>query len=75
MPARIIGTKTDTGAVIELLMLKEVDKDIWEVLCKPAKRVKIGTIVKFSDRLSAECISLGDEGIRTFKFIYNGIGA
>ena len=73
MPARIIGTKEDTGAVIELLMLKEKEKDIWEVLSKPAKRVKIGTIIKFSNRLSAECIDIGEEGIRLFKFIYDGI--
>ena len=73
LPARIIGTKEDTGAVIELLMLKEKEKDIWEVLCKPAKRVKIGTIVKFSDKLKAECLDIGDEGIRIFKFIYEGI--
>ena len=73
MPARIIGSKLDTGAVIELLMLKENEKDTWEVLCKPAKRVKIGTIIKFSDKLSAECVGLGEEGIRLFKFIYEGI--
>lgn len=73
LPARIIGTKEDTGAVIELLMLKEKEKDVWKVLCKPAKRVKIGTIVKFSDKLKAECLDIGDEGIRIFKFIYEGI--
>ena len=73
MPARILGTKEDTGAVIELLMLKELEKDEWEVLSKPAKRIKIGTIVKFSDRLKAECIGIGEEGIRIFKFIYDGI--
>ena len=73
MPARIIGTKVDTGAVIELLMLKEVEKDTWEVLSKPAKRVKIGTIIKFSDKLKAECIGVGEEGIRIVKFIYKGI--
>ena len=73
MPARIFGTKEETGAVIELLMLKEIEKDTWEVLSKPAKRIKIGTIVKFSDRLKAECIGVGEEGIRIFKFIYNGI--
>ena len=73
MPARILGTKEDTGAVIELLMLKEIEKDTWEVLSKPAKRIKIGTIVKFSDKLKAECIGIGEEGIRIFKFIYDGI--
>lgn len=73
MPARIMGVKEDTGAVIELLMLKEIEKDIWEVLSKPAKRIKIGTIVKFSDKLKAECVGLKEEGIRIFKFIYTGI--
>ena len=73
MPARILGTKIDTGAVIELLMLKETEKDTWEVLSKPAKRIKKGTVVKFSDKLKAECIGLGEEGIRLFKFIYDGI--
>ena len=73
MPARIIGTKVDTNAVIELLMLKDKGNDTWEVLSKPAKRIKIGTVVKFSDKLSAECVGLGEEGIRLFKFIYNGI--
>ena len=73
MPARILGTKEETGAVIELLMLKEVEKDTWEVLSKPAKRVKVGTIVKFSNKLKAECVGIGEEGIRIFKFIYSGI--
>ena len=73
MPARILGTKEDTGAVIELLMLKEIEKDTWEVLSKPAKRIKIGTVVKFSDKLKAECVGVGEEGIRIFKFIYDGI--
>ena len=73
IPARIIGTKEDTGAVIELLMLKETCKDTWEVLCKPAKRVHIGTIVVFSDKLKAECIDTLEDGIRVFRFIYKGI--
>lgn len=73
MPARIIGIKCDTNAIIELLMLKNIKNDEWEVLCKPAKRVKIGTIISFSDELKAECIGIGEEGIRIFNFIYNGI--
>ncbi len=73
MPARIIGVKEDTKAVIETLMLKEKDKDEWEVLCKPAKRVKVGTKIIFSSNLSAICTDVLDEGIRIFKFIYDGI--
>ncbi len=73
IPARLIGTKEETGAVIEVLMLKNIDGDIWECLCKPAKRVKEGTIIKFSDSLSAKCVGIFDEGIKHVEFIYNGI--
>ena len=73
IPARLYGTKEETNAVIEILMLKETSENIWECLVKPAKRIKIGTIVNFSNKLKAECISIGEEGIRTFKLIYEGI--
>lgn len=73
MPARLYGTKEETNALIEILLLKEIEKDIWECLVKPAKRIKVGTIVNFSDKLKAECITVKDEGIRVFKLIYNGI--
>ena len=73
LPARLIGVKEETGAVVEVLMLKEKSKDEWEVLSKPAKRIKVGTTIKFSDRLSAVCTEVFDEGIRSFKFIYSGI--
>ncbi|MGL4335431.1 MAG: tRNA preQ1(34) S-adenosylmethionine ribosyltransferase-isomerase QueA [Turicibacter sp.] len=74
MPARLIGEKQDTKASIEVLLLKQEQQDCWETLVKPAKRVKIGTIVEFGDgRLKAECIETGDMGKRVFKFIYDGI--
>ena len=73
MPARLMGVKEDTGAVVEILMLKENGKDTWEVLAKPAKRIKEGTIINFSDKLKAKCIELKDEGIRVLEFIYTGI--
>lgn len=74
MPARIIGEKTDTKAVIELLILKNIEGDIWEVLAKPAKRIKIGTEISFGNGLlKAKCISIGEEGIRNVEFIYEGI--
>ena len=73
IPARLYGVKRDTNAVIEILMLKETEPNIWECLVKPAKRIKVGTIVDFSDKLKAECISVGCEGIRSFKLIYDGI--
>ena len=73
IPARIIGSKIDTNAVIEILMLKDLGDDQWECLTKPAKRVKVGTIIKFSDELKCECTYVGEDGIRKYKFIYDGI--
>ena len=73
IPARLIGTKVDTNAVIEVLMLRNIEDDIWECLTKSAKRIKEGTIVKFSDKLKCICVNVLDEGIRHFKFIYDGI--
>lgn len=73
LPARLYGVKEDTKAVIEILMLKENHKDEWECLVKPAKRVKVGTIINFGDKLQAKCLSIGEEGIRVLKFKYQGI--
>lgn len=73
IPARLYGVKEETKALIEILLLKEVKKDTWECLVKPAKRIHVGEIVKFSDKLSAQCTEVKDEGIRVFKLIYRGI--
>lgn len=74
IPARLYGVKEETNAVIEILMLKTTSDDCWECLAKPAKRVKVGTVISFGDgKLKAECIRVGDEGIREFKLIYKGI--
>mgnify|MGYP000321798508 FL=1 len=73
IPARLIGTKEETNAVIELLMLKNIKDNTWECLTKPAKRIKEGTIVSFGNKLKAKCIEVKDEGIRIFEFIYDGI--
>ena len=73
IPARLIGTKESTGAVIELLLLKELGSDIWECLSRPAKRLKVGTMITFHDKLKAEVIEKKDEGIVRVKLIYTGI--
>ena len=74
LPARLIGTKEETGAIIEILLLKNTQNDNWECLVKPAKRVNIGTIITFGNGLlSAKCTKIGEEGIREFEFIYDGI--
>ncbi|KYG58063.1 tRNA preQ1(34) S-adenosylmethionine ribosyltransferase-isomerase QueA [Planococcus maritimus] len=74
LPARLMGTKEETGANIEVLLLKQTEEDVWETLVKPAKKVKIGTVVSFGDGLlRAECTGVLDHGGRYFKFIYDGI--
>ncbi|MDW0109618.1 tRNA preQ1(34) S-adenosylmethionine ribosyltransferase-isomerase QueA [Sporosarcina aquimarina] len=74
LPARLIGVKEETGASIEVLLLKETGDNEWETLVKPAKRVKQGTVISFGDgRLTAQCIGVADQGGRTFKFTYEGI--
>lgn len=73
IPSRITGIKEETNAVIELLLLNEVESTEWIALTKPAKRVKVGTIIKFGDKLKAECVSVGEDGLRNFKLIYDGI--
>ena len=74
LPARLIGEKEETGAVIEILLLKNIENDDWECLVKPARRIKVGTIVTFGNgKLKAQCIKEEDEGIRHFKFLYEGI--
>ncbi len=73
IPARLMGSKVDTGAVIELLLLKDMGEDVWECLSRPQKRLHIGSIIKFSDELSAEVIELLEDGVTRVKLLYNGI--
>ena len=74
IPARIIGTKEETGAVIELLLLKEINANEWECLTKPAKRIKEGTTISFGcGILKAVCTASLNDGIKHYKLIYDGI--
>ena len=74
LPARLYGTKEDTLAAIEILLLKQKNDDIWECLVKKSRKVKIGTIVSFGDGLlKAKCVRVDDEGIRDFEMIYDGV--
>ena len=74
IPARLFGTKTDTGAMVETLLLKQRTGDIWEVLLKPGKRVKIGTELSFREGLlKAICREKLEDGICLIEFIYEGI--
>ena len=74
IPARLIGEKAETKAVIEILLLKDLGLDIWECLARPCKRLKIGTIISFGDgTLKAEVKEKLNDGIIHVKLLYNGI--
>lgn len=74
MPARLYGQKKDTGAAIEVLLLKNKEHNMWECLVKPAKRIKVGSVVSFGDGImEAECVKVLDDGFRYFEFKYEGI--
>ncbi|MDD6223872.1 MAG: tRNA preQ1(34) S-adenosylmethionine ribosyltransferase-isomerase QueA [bacterium] len=74
LPARLIGVKEETGAVVEILLLKDMQNDIWECLTRPAKRVRIGTVITFGNgELKARCIYEGEDGIRKYVLVYEGI--
>ena len=74
IPARLFGTKEETGAHVELLLLRQEEDDIWECLAGNAKVIKPGTVVSFHDgMLRAQCVEVGDKGIRRMKMLYDGI--
>ncbi|MGJ7912268.1 tRNA preQ1(34) S-adenosylmethionine ribosyltransferase-isomerase QueA [Neobacillus sp. LXY-1] len=74
LPARLFGVKQDTGAKIEVLLLKQREGDQWETLVKPAKRIKEGTEIEFGDGLlKAVCTGTEEHGGRIFEFKYDGI--
>lgn len=74
LPARLIGIKEQTDAVIEILLLKNLENDKWECLVKPARRIKEGTIISFGDKkLKAKCCGVFEDGIRHFELLYEGI--
>lgn len=73
MPARLYGMKEETGAKIEVFLLKQLKGKTWETLIKPSKRVKEGTIIKISDELSAKAIEKTEEdGGWIVELIYEG---
>lgn len=74
IPARLMGTKKDTGATIEVLLLKRRENDIWETLVKPGKKAKPGTVITFGDGLlTGTVVDIVDEGNRLIQFSYEGI--
>ncbi|WP_050636813.1 tRNA preQ1(34) S-adenosylmethionine ribosyltransferase-isomerase QueA [Candidatus Stoquefichus sp. SB1] len=74
IPARLYGTKEETNGHVEVLLLKDKGQDIWECLVGNARIVKMDTMITFGDgSLKAKCVYIGEEGIRHFQMIYDGI--
>ena len=74
IPARLFGTKEETNAHVEVLLLKDLGNNVWECLCGNAKVIKLNTIISFGDgSLKAKCVEIKEEGIRRMELIYKGI--
>ena len=74
IPARLYGVKKDTGAKIEFLLLKRITADDWEVILRPGRKAKIGTVFIFGDGLlQATVISIEEDGGRIVRFSYEGV--
>ena len=74
IPARLLGVKEDTGAAIEVLLLKRREKDVWETLVRPGKKCRPGAKFVFGDGLlKAEVLEVVEEGNRLIQFTYDGI--
>ena len=74
IPARLFGVKRDTGASIEVLLLKRRDNNIWETLVKPGKKAKVGTVLDFGEGLlTGTVVDVVEEGNRLIQFSYEGI--
>lgn len=74
IPARLMGIKEDTGAAIEVLLLKRRENDIWETLVRPGKKARPGTKIVFGEgALTAEVLEVVEEGNRLIRFSYEGI--
>ena len=68
LPARLYGTRIDTGAIVEFVLLKQKDINVWECLAGPGKKAKTGYEFKFSDKLSAKVIDVLEDGNRILEF-------
>lgn len=74
IPARLMGSKEETGASVEVLLLKNKGDNVWECLVRPGKKLRTGAKITFGDgRLKAEVTGIADEGCRLVRFAYEGI--
>lgn len=73
LPARLFGTRQDTGSVVEFVLLRQISADTWECLAGPGKKAKPGKIFSFGNELSCEVTDVTDGGNRIVRFIYDGV--
>lgn len=73
LPARIYGNKDKTGGRVEFLLHKRINYTDWEVLAKPARKALPENVIRFGDKLCAEVLSCGEEGIRNVRFVFDGV--
>lgn len=74
IPARLYGVKDGTGALVEFLLLKRLEGDVWETLVKPGKKARVGMTFTYGDgQLKSEIVGIAEEGKRLVKFTYDGI--
>lgn len=73
LPARLFGTKKETGAHVEFLLIKRVHGDVWQTMVRPGRRIKPGDLVEFGPGLHAKILDYGDQGTRIVAFFYDGI--
>lgn len=73
IPARLIGAKPETGGKVEVFLLTRLTNDTWEALVKPGKKARPGSVIRFSDELSCEIVSVTDFGGRVVRFIFDGV--
>lgn len=73
LPARLYGEKKATGRACEFLLLRRLSLTVWEVICKPGRKLKIGDIVTFADTLSAKILEKKEDGVTEIEFYFDGV--
>ncbi len=73
IPARLYGYREGSVTKFEALLLRRKNYTDWECITRPARKAKVGVVLKFSDKLSGEVIAIGDSGIRTIRFSFEGV--
>lgn len=73
IPARLFGKVEGRESVQEVLLLKRIDYTHWETIMRPARKAKLGSVIHFTDELSAVVTAIGDYGARTIQFIFDGV--